>query len=163
MFQRISLLPRLPSIAHPRKELTVKVLRSFTAAVALAALSVVPAAAQAHTPNQDRHLQPVSRSTDQTPAQRTLTRTLAKEHDAYLTPTDPETQAAQRALTRTLAKEHDAYPAPTDGQAANEQQAAVSGTFPLLPVLAVIGLTVLLAMAAIWRRQRVHSRPREAT
>jgi hypothetical protein len=71
----------------------------------LAAFSVVPAAAQAHVLNQDRHLQPISRPTDQTRAQQTLARVLAREHHAYPVAKDPETQAAQRALTRTLARE----------------------------------------------------------
>jgi hypothetical protein len=89
---------------------------------------------------------------------------LAREHHAYPAGGDPETQAAQRVLARTLAKEHHTYPAPADGQqAANAHQAAPSGTFPLLPVLIVVGVTVVLAMAATWWRLRARSRPREAT
>jgi hypothetical protein len=54
------------------------------ATVALAALSVLPATrAQARMADQERDIQPVSRPADQTPAQRTLERTLAKEHHAY--------------------------------------------------------------------------------
>jgi hypothetical protein len=71
---------------------------------------------------------------------------------------------AQRALTRVLAKEHHTYPAPAGGQqAASAQRAGPSGTFPLLPVLATAGLTVLVATAATWRRLRARGRPREAT
>jgi hypothetical protein len=142
----------------------VKALRSLTATLALAALSVLLAAgAQAHTPNQHRDIRPVSRPTDQTPAQRTLARTLAREHDTYPAPSGPETQAVQPALARTLGREHDTYPAPADGQAANAHRAVSSGTFPLLPVLAPAGLIVVLATAATWRRLRARSRPREAT
>jgi hypothetical protein len=143
----------------------VKALRIFTTTVALTALSILSVGgAQAHPPNQDRDIQPVSRPTDQTPAQRALARVLAREHHAYPAPIDRQAEAAQRALTRTLAKEHGTYPAPADGQqAANAQQAAPSGTFPLLPVLTAVGLTVVLATAATWRRLRARSRPREAT
>jgi hypothetical protein len=139
----------------------VKALRILTASVALAALSVLPAAA---APSQDRDTQPVSGPTDQTQSQRTLARVLAREHHAYPTSIDPKAETAQRALARTLGKEHHAYPAPADGQqAANAHRAASSGAFPLLPVLAAAGLTVLLAMAATWRRLRARARPREAT
>jgi hypothetical protein len=141
----------------------VKALRRLTAAVALAAFSVLPAAAQAHTPNQDRDTQPVSRAADQTRAQQTLARVLAREHHAYPAPIDREAEAAQRALGRVLAREHDASPAPAGGQqAANAHRAASRGTFPLLPVLATVGLIVVVAMATTWRR-RGRSRPREAT
>jgi hypothetical protein len=143
----------------------VKAPRSLTATLALAALSLLPAAAaQAHAPYQDRDTQPVSRPADQTRAQQTLARVLAREHDAYPAPSDPETQAAQLALTRVLAREHYTYPAPADGQqAANAHRAAPRGTFPLLPVLAMVGLIVALATAATWRRLRARARPREAT
>jgi hypothetical protein len=142
----------------------VKALRSLTVAVALAALSVVPAAAQAHAPNQDRDIQPVSRPTDQTRAQRTLARVLAREHHASPAANDPETQAAQRALTRTLAREGPADWGSTDTQqSANAHQAGPSGTFPLLPLLTAVGVTVLLATAATWWRLRARSRAREAT
>jgi hypothetical protein len=146
------------------KELTMKAVRTLTAAVALAALSIVPAAAQAHEPNQDHDVQPVSRPTDQTQSQRSLARVLAREHHAYLAASDPKTQPAQRALARTLAREDHAYWGPTAGQqSASAHQAGPSRTFPLFPVLTVIGLTALLAMAAAWRRLRGRSRPREAT
>jgi hypothetical protein len=142
----------------------VKGLRSLAAAVALAAFGVLPAAAaQAHAASQDRDAQPVSRPADQTRAQQVLARVLAREHDAYLVPNDPRTEAAQRVLTRTLAREHDSYRAPADAQqSANEQQAAQSGTFPLLPVLATAGLIVMLATAATWRL-RARSHPWGAT
>jgi hypothetical protein len=143
----------------------VKALRILAATVALAALSILlVGGAQAHAPNQDRDIQPVSRPTDQTRAQRTLARVLAKEHHTYPAPIDRQAETAQRALTRTLARERGTYPAPADGQqAANEHQAAPSGTFPLLPVLTAVGLTVVLATAATWWRLRARSRPREAT
>jgi hypothetical protein len=142
----------------------VKALRSFTAAVALAALSVVPAAAQAHTPNQDGDTQPVSRPADQARAQQTLARVLAREHHASPAANDPETQAAQRALTRTLGREGHADWGSTDTQpSASAQQAGPSGTFPLLPLLTAVGVTVLVATAATWWRLRTRSRPREAT
>ena len=97
---------------------------------------------------------------DQTRAQRTLARVLAREHHASAAPIDREAETAQR----TLAKEHHAYPAPADGpMAANARHAAPSGTFPLLPVLAVVGLIVVLATAVTWLRLRARSRPREAT
>jgi hypothetical protein len=142
----------------------VKALRILIATVALAALSVVPAAAQVHQPNQDRRLRPISSSTDQAQSQRSLAHVLAREHHAYPAASEPETQAAQRALARTLAREGHAYWGPTAGQQpAKEQQAAASGTLRLFAVLAVIGLTVLLAVAVTWRRLRARSRPREAT
>ncbi len=141
----------------------MKALRIFTTAVALAALSVVPAAAQAHEPNQDRDIQPISRPTDQARADQTLARVLAREYHAYPAPIDRQAEAAQRTLARTLAREDHAYWGPTHGQQpANEQQAA-SGAFPLLPLLTAVGLTVLLATAAAWRRLRARARPREAT
>jgi L-aminopeptidase/D-esterase-like protein len=145
------------------KESTVKALRILTATVALAALSVLPVVAQAHVPSQDRDLQPVARPADQTPAQRTLARVLAREHHASPAAIDRQAEAAQRALARTLAKERHTYPAPGDGQqAANAHRAAPSGTFPLLPVLATAGLILVLATAATWRL-RARSRPREAS
>jgi hypothetical protein len=146
------------------KESTVKALRILTATVALATLSILlVGGAQAHTPNQDRDLQPVARPADQTPAQRTLARVLAREHHASPAAIDRQAEAAQRALARTLAKERHTYPAPADGQqAANAHRAVPSGTFPLLPVLATAGLILVLATAATWRL-RARSRPREAT
>ncbi|HZD70637.1 MAG TPA: hypothetical protein VFA45_17600 [Actinomycetes bacterium] len=144
----------------------MQALRSLTATLALAALSILPAGtAQAHTPNQDHNTQPVSRPTYQTPAQQTLGRVLAREHHTYPpAASDPAMQPAQRALARTLAREGHASPAPADGQqAASPQQAAPRGTFPLLPVLTAAGLTTLAAAAATWRRLRARSRPREAT
>jgi hypothetical protein len=143
----------------------VKAPRILTATLALAALSILlVGGAQAHTPNQDRDLQPVSRPTDQARARLTLARVLAREHHAYPAPIDRQAEAAQRTLARTLAREDHAYWGPTHGQQpANEQQAGPSGTFPLLPLLTAVGLTVLLATAATWRRLRARSRPREAT
>jgi hypothetical protein len=142
----------------------VQALRNLTAAAALAALSVVPAAAQAHAPYQDRDPQPVSRPTDQAPAQQTLARVLGREHHAYPAPIDREAETAQRALTRTLTRDHHTYPAPADGQqAASAHQAGPGGTFPLLPLLTAVGVTMLLAIAATWWRLRARSRPREAT
>jgi hypothetical protein len=136
----------------------VQALRRFTTAVALAALSVAPAAAQASAPNQDRHLQPIARPTDQTRAQQTLARGLAREHHAYPAAKDPGMQAAERALTRTLGREGHADWGSTDRQqAAGAHQAGPNGTFPVLPLLTAVGVTVLVAMAAKWRL-RAHSR-----
>ncbi len=142
----------------------MKALRSLTAAAALAALSVVPATAQAHASNQNRDVQPVSRPADQTSARRTLTRVLAREQHAYPAPSGPETQAAQLALARTLSREGHAYWGSTAGQQpAKPYRAAPSGTFPLLPLLTAVGLAMLLAAAATWRWLRARVRPREAT
>jgi len=140
----------------------VKALRILTATVALAALSILlVGGAQAHAPNQDRDIQPVSRPADQ--ARRTLARVLAREHHASPAANDPETQAAQRALNRTLAREGHADWGSTDTQqSASAHQTGPSATFPLLPLLITVGVTVLLATAATWWRLRARSRPREA-
>jgi len=132
----------------------VKPARLFTAAVVVAALSLLPAAAQAEVHNQHRNTR-ASRQTDQTPAQRTLARVLGRELRSYPAPDDPQTQAAQAALGRTLAREDHAYWSPTDGQqSAKSHQTGPSGTFPLVPLLLAVGLTGLLMMAATWRRLR---------
>jgi hypothetical protein len=96
--------------------------RTLAVAVALAALTALPAGA-AHAREADEPSHPACEqqaSADPTypapiyrgphAAQRTLARTLAREHLAYgTTPVDPASQAAELALIRVLAKEHLAY------------------------------------------------------
>jgi hypothetical protein len=137
----------------------VQALRHFTAAVALAALSVVPAAARAQAPNQGRHLEPVSRPTGQTHAEQTLARVLAREHHAYPAAKDPESQAAHRALMRTLGREGHADWGSTDRPHPDSaHQAGPSGSFPLVPLVTAVGVTMLLATAVTWRQLRPRSR-----
>jgi hypothetical protein len=119
-------------------------------AVALAALSVLAAGgAQAHTLHDQRGVQPTTRPAGQTPAQQTLARTLAREHNAYPAPLDQQAQAAQQTLARILAREYHTYPAPNDAR----QPASTGQADPRRAVstLAVLAMTAVLAI--VWRRR----------
>jgi hypothetical protein len=132
--------------------------RSIATAAALAAFSILPAGgAQAHALHDERGVQLITRSTDQTPTQQTLQRTLTREHNAYPAPLDQQAQAAQQTLARTLAREYHTYPAPNDSrQPTNTGQADPRRTASTLTVIAI---TAVLAMT--WRR-RARSGSQEA-
>jgi len=120
------------------------------AAATLAALIALPAAgAQARVADER--------------SQQALERTLAREHHAYPAPTDRAVQPADVALARTLAREYQTYPTPGGQQTANTQPTEPSRPHPLLVVGGLVGLTVVLAAAAMFLWLRGRARPREAT
>jgi hypothetical protein len=150
--------------------------RTLVVAVALAALTALPAGAaharEADEPGQQADQQqaredptypaPVYRGPHA--AQRTLARTLAREHLAYGTvPIDPAAQAAELALIRTLAREHLAYGTTNGQQAASTQPGDPHGPPAVVTVVGRVALIVVLAAVAtvLWRRSR--TRPWEAT
>ena len=149
--------------------------RTLAVAVALAALTALPAGA-AHAREADEPSHPAGEQqasadpTYPTPtyrgphaAQQTLARTLAREHLATPDPADPASQAAQLALIRTMAREHLAYGTTSGQQTASTQPPDPHKPRPVLAVRGMVALTIVLAAPAtlLWLRSR--TRPREAT
>jgi hypothetical protein len=120
----------------------MKIAARILATAALVVLSALPAGgANAGQPDHGR-------------GQRTLERTLTREHHAYPAPDDPQTQVAEAVLQRILAREHHAYPT-----ADTQLSAAPAPPRPPLPtVLAAVGLTIMLVAAGNWGRLRAHLR-----
>jgi hypothetical protein len=146
--------------------------RTLAVAVALAALTVLPAGTAAHARLADEPSQRVAEqqasedNTYPTPIHRgphAAQRTLAREHLAYPAPINPRSQAAELALIRTLGREHLAVPTASGQHADGIQPGQPSRPHAVVAVSGAVVLTVILGAAAtlLWRRSR--TRPREAT